>query len=56
LLIFERPGWWRAIAHFHTAFVSRLERGPNKTNDVKAECDFDVIADHFTSFAAKLGC
>ena len=42
---------------FHTAFVSRpLEHGPNKTRDVKAEHDFDVIADSFLDLAAKLGC
>src|ERR1700741_4188969 len=42
---------------FHTAFVSRpLEHGPSKTRDVKAEHDFDVIADNFIDLAAKLGC
>ena len=42
---------------FHTAFVSRpLEHGPNKTRDLKAEHDFDVIADSFVDLAAKLGC
>jgi 2-haloacid dehalogenase len=42
---------------FHTAFVSRpLEHGPNKTRDVRAEHDFDVIADSFIDLAAKLGC
>ena len=42
---------------FHTAFVSRpLEHGPNKTRDVKAEHDFDVIAEDFIDLAAKLGC
>ena len=42
---------------FHTASVSRpLEHGPNKTRDVKAEHDFDVIAESFIDLAAKLGC
>jgi len=42
---------------FHAAFVSRpLEHGPNKTRDVEAEHDFDVIADSFIDLAAKLGC
>ena len=42
---------------FHTAFVRRpLEHGPNKTRDVKAEHDFDVIAEDFIDLAAKLGC
>jgi 2-haloacid dehalogenase len=42
---------------FRTAFVSRpLEHGPNKTRDLKAEHDFDVIADSFIDLAAKLGC
>src|SRR5213593_4647322 len=42
---------------FHTAFVSRpLEHGPSKTRDVKAEHDFEVIADSFIDLAAKLGC
>jgi 2-haloacid dehalogenase len=42
---------------FHTAFVSRpLEHGPNKTRDLEAEHDFDVIADSFVDLAAKLGC
>ena len=42
---------------FHTAFVSRpLEHGPNKTRDLRAEHDFDVVADSFIDLAAKLGC
>src|SRR2546428_6746713 len=42
---------------FRTAFVSRpVEHGPSKTRDVKAEHDFDVIADDFIDLAAKLGC
>jgi 2-haloacid dehalogenase len=41
----------------HTAFVARpLEHGPNKTRDLKAEHDFDVIAEDFIDLAAKLGC
>ncbi len=42
---------------FRTAFVSRpLEHGPSKTRDLKAEHDFDVIADDFIDLAKKLGC
>ena len=42
---------------FRTAFVSRpLEHGPNKTRDLRAEHDFDVVADDFIDLAAKLGC
>ena len=42
---------------FRTAFVSRpLEHGPNKTRDLKAEHDFDVIANDFVDLAAKLAC
>jgi len=42
---------------FHTAFVSRpLEHGRNKTRDLKAEHDFDVIAEDFIDLAKKLGC
>jgi 2-haloacid dehalogenase len=42
---------------FRTAFVSRpLEHGPNKTRDLKAEHDFDVIARDFVDLAIKLGC
>ena len=42
---------------FRTAFVSRpLEHGPNKTRDLKAEHDFDVIARDFIDLATKLGC
>jgi len=42
---------------FRTAFVSRaLEHGPNKTRDLKAEHDFDVVASDFIDLAAKLGC
>jgi 2-haloacid dehalogenase len=42
---------------FRTAFVSRpLEHGPNKTRDLRAEHDFDVIADDFIDLAKKLGC
>jgi 2-haloacid dehalogenase len=42
---------------FHTAFVSRpLEHGPNKTRDLRAEHDFDVIAEDFIDLAARLGC
>jgi 2-haloacid dehalogenase len=42
---------------FRTAFVSRpLEHGPNKTRDLRAEHNFDVIAEDFIDLAAKLGC
>jgi 2-haloacid dehalogenase len=42
---------------FRTAFVSRpLEHGPNKTRDLRAEHDFDVIADSFVDLAQKLAC
>ena len=42
---------------FHTAFVGRpLEHGPNKTRDLRAEHDCDVIADDFIDLAARLGC
>jgi 2-haloacid dehalogenase len=42
---------------FRTAYVNRpLEMGPIKTRDLKAEHDFDVIADDFIDLAAKLGC
>ena len=42
---------------FRTAFVSRpLEHGPNKSRDLKAEHDFDVIAGDFIDLATKLGC
>jgi 2-haloacid dehalogenase len=42
---------------FHTAFVSRpLEHGPKKDRDLRAEHDFDVIADDIIDLAAKLGC
>jgi 2-haloacid dehalogenase len=42
---------------FCTAFVSRpLEHGPNKTRDLKAEHDFDLIAEDFIDLAKKLGC
>ena len=46
-----------ARPRLRTAFVSRpLEHGPNKTRDVRAEHDFDVIAGDFIDLAAKLGC
>lgn len=42
---------------YRTAFVNRpFEDGPNKTKDLRAEHDFDVIADDFIDLAAKLGC
>ena len=40
-----------------TAFVSRpTEYGPNQTKDVRAEHDFDYIADDFEQLADQLGC
>lgn len=42
---------------YRTAFVARpKEYGPNQTDDLKAEHDFDVIASDFTDLASKLGC
>lgn len=42
---------------FRTAYVDRpLEDGPHKTRDLRAEHDFDVIANSFTDLADKLGC
>lgn len=40
-----------------TAFVARpTEYGPGQTKDVKAEHDFDYIADDFEALATQLGC
>ncbi len=40
-----------------TAFVARpTEYGPDQSNDLKAEHDFDVIASDFIDLAGKLGC
>jgi len=42
---------------FRTAFVPRpTEHGPGQTTDLKAEKDWDVVADSFVDLAAKLGC
>jgi 2-haloacid dehalogenase len=42
---------------YRTAFVARpTEYGPNQSNDLKAEHDFDVIASDFVDLADKLGC
>ena len=42
---------------FHTAFVGRpTEYGPKQSKDLKAEHDFDVVADSFVDLADKLGC
>ncbi|MFQ5995240.1 MAG: haloacid dehalogenase type II [Acidiferrobacterales bacterium] len=42
---------------FHTAFVCRpTEYGPSQSEDLRAEHDFDVVADSFTELANKLGC
>lgn len=41
---------------FRTAYVNRPLENPNKTKDLRAEHDFDVIADSFIDLAARLGC
>ncbi len=42
---------------FHTAFVCRpTEYGPNQSTDLKADYDFDIVADSFLELAVKLGC
>lgn len=42
---------------YGTAFVARpTEYGPNQSEDLKAEHDFDVIASDFIDLADKLGC
>lgn len=42
---------------FRTAYVNRpLEDGPDKKKDLRAEHDFDVIAEDFIDLADKLGC
>jgi 2-haloacid dehalogenase len=42
---------------YRTAFVARpTEFGPNQSEDLKAEHDFDVIASTFIDLADKLGC
>jgi 2-haloacid dehalogenase len=42
---------------FHTAFVCRLtEYGPNQSTDLKADYDFDIVADSFLELAVKLEC
>ncbi len=42
---------------YSTAFVARpTEYGPNQSNDLTAEHDFDVIASDFVDLAEKLGC
>jgi len=41
---------------FRTAFVRRtLEYGPNQTDDLRAEDDFDVVAENFIDLAGALG-
>ena len=41
---------------FRTAFVRRaLEYGPNQTGDLRAEDDFDVVAESFIDLADALG-
>ncbi|MFQ5755609.1 MAG: haloacid dehalogenase type II [Acidiferrobacterales bacterium] len=42
---------------FRTAFVARpTEYGPNQTKDLKAEHEFDIVAESFVDLADKLGC
>ncbi|MGH7390312.1 MAG: haloacid dehalogenase type II [Candidatus Rokuibacteriota bacterium] len=42
---------------FRTAFVVRpTEHGPEQTTDLRAERDWDVVADSFEALAGKLGC
>lgn len=42
---------------YRTAFVPRpTEYGPNQSEDLTAEYDFDVIASDFIDLADKLGC
>ncbi len=42
---------------FRTAFVARpTEHGPGQTTDLKAEREWDVVADSFVDMAVKLGC
>ena len=42
---------------FHTAFVCRpTEYGPNQSADLKADYDFDIVADSFLELAVQLGC
>jgi 2-haloacid dehalogenase len=42
---------------FRTAFVPRpAEHGPGQTRDVRAERDWDVVAENFVDLARRLGC
>ena len=42
---------------FRTAFVVRpTEYGPAQTTDLRAEHEFDIIADDFNALATTLGC
>ena len=44
-------------AGLRTGFVARLaEHGAAQTTDLKAEQDWDVVAESFTDLATKLGC
>jgi 2-haloacid dehalogenase len=46
-----------ASAGLRTGFVARpMEYGPNQKRDFKAERDWDVVADSFTSLADAMGC
>ncbi len=42
---------------FHTAFIRRpTEYGPQQTNDLKAESDWDIVTDSMIEVADALGC
>jgi 2-haloacid dehalogenase len=46
-----------AATGLRTAFVARpAEHGPHQSIDIKAEGDWDVVADSFTGVAAAMGC
>ena len=46
-----------AKAGLRTAFVARpTERGPRQSRDLKAEGDWDVVADSFVGVAKAMGC
>ena len=46
-----------AAAGLRTAFVARpTEHGPHQKIDIKADGDWDVVADSFTGVADAMGC
>ena len=46
-----------AAVGFRTAFVARpREYGPGQTADLRAEHDYDVVADDMADLAGRLGC